>query len=90
MCKRYFENAEYELMDWPAQSPDLNPIEHAWYLLDKKLRESGVKPTSEADMMEKLEDAWSNIPPSAIKNLIDSMPRRCQAVINSNGGPTKY
>ena len=49
-------------MEWPAQSPDLNPIEHAWQLLDLKLHASGVvKPTSESDMMEKLQAAWDKI-----------------------------
>ena len=73
-------------MDWPAQCPDLN-TEHAWYQLDTKLSESGVTPTYEADMTEKLEDAWYKIPSFVIKDLIDSMPRRRQAIINSNGAP---
>ena len=43
--------------------------------------------TSEADMTKKLEDAWSKIPSFAIKDLIDSMPRRRHTIINSNGAP---
>ena len=68
---------------------DLNPIEHTWQLLDAKLRASSVKLTSEADMMEKLQAAWSQTTTAETQNLISSMGRRCQAVIDANGGPTK-
>jgi len=33
-------------MDWPAMSPDLNPIEHAWDMLQKAISACHVKPTS--------------------------------------------
>ena len=89
ICKRYFEATPYELLDWPAQSPDLNPIEHVWYLLYRALRASGVKPTSESDVMEHLQAAWSKVPKTDIKHLIESMSRRCQAVINAKGGTTR-
>ncbi len=37
-----------------------------------------------------LEEEWNKIEPEILKNLIESMPRRVQAVIDSKGNPTKY
>jgi transposase len=77
-----------KLLDWPSQSPDLNPIEHVWKLMKDEVRK--LKPTNLNDLFEKLETVWRNIPIDYLQRLIDSMPQRCQAVIDANGMHTKY
>lgn len=72
----------------PPQSPDLNPIEHVWELLKRKIQHTG--PKSRNIFKETLQKAWSEITTSETENLVLSMPRRLQAVIDSQGGPTKY
>ena len=75
---------------WPAQSPDLNPIEHLWWALECRVesRRSEVKNT---DQLKKvLEEEWKMIDSDLITRLIDSMKDSCQAVIDANGGTTKY
>ena len=72
----------------PPQSPDLNPIEHVWELLARKI--DNACSTSKTSLKEALKKAWSEIAPSETENLVLSMPRRLKAVIEARGGPTKY
>jgi hypothetical protein len=62
-------------MDWPAQSPDLNPIENLWSLLDRHL--SNRKCNSEAVLFQSLKEEWNNIPLDLLDRLIGSMHDRC-------------
>ena len=75
---------------WPARSPDLNPIEHVWNILGMRLQQRSNPPTSLAALANALREEWTAIPQAMIDNLIDSMPRRVQAVIEAKGGPTRY
>jgi len=77
-------------LKWPAQSPDLNPIENLWDEIKKILRSRKVKPTNLSSLERQVRKAWKSISSEKIENLVESMPRRIQAVINANGGPTKY
>lgn len=72
----------------PPQSPDLNPIEHIWDVLEKKVRKYNT--TSRETLKTALIRAWAEITPDITENLVNSMPRRLQAVIDAQGGPTKY
>jgi transposase len=73
-------------LPWPALSPDLNPIEHLWDELGRRVR-NGFNPLKTVDELRRaLMQEWNNIPQAFIRNLIGSMRRRCQAVINARGG----
>jgi hypothetical protein len=75
---------------WPAQSPDLNPIEHVWSELARKLRRRKNLIHNTEDLRLELLLAWENIDVEFTAKLIESMPRRCQAVIDSKGHVKKY
>jgi hypothetical protein len=91
-CRNYLRRKEaagvLTMMNWPAQSPDLNPIEQIWELVDRKLDKSRVK-TKETLWLE-LKRCWESIPVEVVKKYIDTMPERCRAVIKAKGGHTKY
>jgi len=76
-------------LPWPAQSPDLNPIEHVWDQLEKAIRQRNP-PKNTNELVSYLMEEWSNLDTDYLKKLVDSMPRRVQAVIDSKGFPTKY
>ncbi len=90
MAKKWFEDHGFKVLTWPAQSPDLNPIEHLWNYLKRKLNEYEISPKSLHKLWERVEKEWEAIPKSFVQDLIASMPRRCAAVVEAKGGHTKY
>ena len=79
------QQAGIQTMDWPSRSPDLNPIEHAWDELGRRLNDRPSAPANLVQLQQALIEEWNRIPQHVIRRLIASMQRRCQAVINSRG-----
>ncbi len=77
-------------MEWPAASPDLNPIEHLWDQLGRAVRNRITYATTLCDLRRILVEEWDNIPMANIRRFIVSMRRRCQCVVASYGGSTRY
>jgi len=88
LAKDWFKRNEVNLLKWPAQSPDLNPIENLWRDLEKEVRK--LKPINLRELEQAVMQGWHNIPVERCRQLVDSMPRRCAAVIRNKGYPTKY
>lgn len=86
----FFVQHDINCLDWPSQSPDLNPIEHLWEHIKRQLHSYPTPPSSLHQIWERLAEEWNKIPPETCQNLIMSMPRRLQAVIKQKGGHTKY
>ena len=77
------------VLDWPAISPEISPIEHLWDHLGRRVRErNDVK--NVRDLERVLHEEWTRIPMAVVRRLISSMRRRGGAVIDSNGGHTRY
>ena len=92
-CKKaqaYFKTQNYDILWWPAQSPDLNPIEHLWTHLKKKLSQYEEPPNGMLELWECVQKEWDAIEPEVCQNLIESMPRRIKALLRARGGYTKY
>ena len=89
-AKKWMEDNQITLLDWPAQSPDLSPIEHLWTHVKNKLKEYETPPKGVWDLWERAAEKWGEIPPEVCQNLIESVPRRLEAVIKAKGGNTKY
>ena len=68
----------------------LNPIEHLWDEFERSLQTRPSRPTSVSDLTNALLEEWSKIPINTLLNLVESLPRRVEAVIAAKGGPTSY
>ena len=89
-AKEWLQDSGIETMVWPAQSPDLNPIEHLWSHLKRRLAGYEEPPKGMTELWERVEREWNAIDASVCQNLISSMPRRIAEVIRAKGGYTKY
>ena len=86
--RAFFALQGIQLLEFPAQSADLNPIEHLWAWIKKRVKQ--IERIHRLSLRNAIEKAWKEVPLSLIQSLVDSMPRRLQAVIASNGYATKY
>jgi len=75
---------------WPAQSPDLNPIEHLWSFLKQQVKRRKPHPNNLKQLEEYIYEEWKQLDPSMLRNAVLSMPRRIRAVVRSKGYQTKY
>lgn len=87
-ARDYFNTNDIQVMLWPAQSPDLNPIENLWSYM--KAVVARHTPKNVRELKELLIRCWNEIPSEYTAKLVDSMPRRIEAVLRVNGGHTKY
>lgn len=84
----YLEEEEIRVMDWPAQSPDLNPIENVWKMIGERAQTRN--PQNQNHLWDLLKEEWEKINPEFCKKLIQSCGRRCSEVIKNKGMFTKY
>ena len=74
-------------MVWPAQSPDLNPIENVWAYLGNRLNEREGDANTLSDLERVLKEEWYKLTPEYLNNLVG---KRYQSIAEANGGHTKY
>lgn len=94
----WFDHNNIEVEAHPPYSPDLNPIEHVWVELKKRLQQQypriadtkGGPPAVKRELARVLPLVWETIPPEFFEKLAASMPRRVEAVIQAKGWYTKY
>ncbi|GFY10592.1 transposable element Tcb1 transposase [Trichonephila clavipes] len=80
------QSEDITCMDWPAYSPDLNPIDYVWDMLGRRIATRQPPPTCIPELRRALLDKWCIILQDQIDNLILSMSRHCKACIASRPG----
>ncbi|GFU94746.1 transposable element Tcb2 transposase [Trichonephila clavipes] len=80
-AEQILESEDIEHMDWPARSPDLNPIEHVWDFLGRRLAARTLPPVTIRELRLALQDEWAAMPEQLIDTLILSMGRRCETCL---------
>ena len=84
----WLKTKQIDTIDWPGNSPDLNPIENLWAILKRKLKMKPIR--NRSDLIKAASNEWEKLPEDILKNLIYSIPNRIKEVIKKNGGQTKY
>ena len=86
----FFAQENIETLNWPPQSPDMNPIENLWAIIKARRKKKFGVPTSKNDLIEQIFDIWNDIDVGLVHTLTDSANKRVQAVLKANGKVTKY
>jgi hypothetical protein len=76
-------------MDWPSNSPDLNPIENLWSIIKGKLKKNHQL-TSLPQLIQAIKQEWIALPRSLMLKLAHSMPNRIKLCMANSGQMTKY
>ncbi len=76
------------VLDWAANSPDLNPIENLWGIVKRKMRYK--RPKNADELKATVKETWASIQYQQCHKQISSMPRRIEEVIKAKGAPNKY
>ena len=89
--KVFMKENRIQLLDWPGNSPDLNPIEHIWKMLKNKINRESTS-SNKRELTERLLHTWFHDKDlkQCARRLIKDMLRRVQAVIEAHGGTTNY
>ncbi|GBL89930.1 hypothetical protein AVEN_178354-1 [Araneus ventricosus] len=80
---------EFHLMSWPHNSPDLNPMEHVWDVMERQLRAQTQLCPNISTLRDRCLDIGYNLSPVMYQKLVASMPRRVAAVLKIKGGATR-
>ena len=88
--KEYLSKRTTSVLEWPALSPDLNPIKNIWGLLTQEVYKDGKTFQNTNDLWDAICTAWYAIPQSVFANLYNSMPARLIKVLEEKGERIKY
>ncbi|GFW85310.1 transposable element Tcb2 transposase [Trichonephila clavipes] len=77
-------------MERPACSPDMDPIEHVWDALGRRVAGHQPPPQTLQELERALLEEWDRIPQLVINSLIESMPQRCSTLLAVHGNHTPY
>ncbi|GFX88956.1 transposable element Tcb1 transposase [Trichonephila clavipes] len=89
VVQKWLKDHTVNRMNWPGQSPDLNPIENLWFKIGYEI--SKKKPSNKRELIEALIFSFKHtVTKDLLLKLVHSMPKRCRAVIKANGWLLKY
>ena len=87
--KDWLAKIELSKLEWPANSPELNPIENAWSICKAHVQ-AGPRPTSHNAMFAMIQDAWAKFEQEIFARSIGTIPARIETVIKAHGGSTRW
>lgn len=89
-AKAWMQDNGLNVLPWPPQSPDMNPIEHVWNEVERRIRKRSPLPHSAEDLWEALQEEWNGFGTEFLEKLYNSMPQRIEDLLKSKGGSTRW
>ena len=86
--QKYFATQKLRVLEWPSQSPDLNPIENLWRELKRRVHKR--RPSNIEELKTFAMEEWRKIPTKTCQHLVETYKKRLSAIIAPKGGHTKY
>ena len=90
VVKTIMAQNDIETLPWPAQSPDMNPIENLWAIIKKRRQKKYDFPKTKTELIDQIFDIWENIETKLVEKLADSANTRVNAVLKLKGKVSKY
>ena len=84
----WLSKKKVNVLKWPSQSPDLNPIENLWQDLKTAVHRRTPANLKELELFR--QEEWVKSAPSCCARLVDTYPKRLRAVIAAKGACTRY
>lgn len=88
--KGWLASKKFDVLAWPACSPDLNPIENLWGILVRRVYLNGVQFESVEALKIAIAEEWDKIEPGLLQNVIESMKNRIYDLIGNKGKEVNY
>ena len=88
--QRLKEEVGIRTLRWPSRSPDMNPIEHIWDIMKRKMNNNNHPPQNVRELREAILEAWQQLPQAMLNRLVLGLPRRVTALLRARGLYTRY
>lgn len=87
---KWISDRNIPLLEWPARSPDINPIENLWGQLVRDVYDNCRQYNTTNELKKAIQKAWDRVTLNQLTNLANSMPKRVNLLIKNRGKSIKY
>jgi hypothetical protein len=89
IVQQFLEQEAVQTIPWPAMSPDMNPIEHVWDFIGRKINQRNPKCQNIDALRTAILQEWQQFPQEQLRRLVRSMTRHATQLHNKRGGYTR-
>ena len=90
MTQAWHQENGIQKLWWPSQSPDMNPIEHIWHILDLAIWKQTPKAVNKEVLLQYIQEEWEKIPVTKVAELVYLMPIRVKHLAQAQGRQTMF